>query len=128
MAAAIAALSLGRAPRNGSSWGRRPSATTSSTRVAKGRCDRARDDGQATRDVTAVQGADRSAGQAHLAPKWPQQTGRDAKEGRFASAVRADQRHAFAGFDGERDVLEDLPVAIGDGHAFELDDRRAHSS
>ena len=99
IAAATAARSAGRTPRIGSSWGSRPSATTSSTRVANGRL--ASPGTTARRRATSRRSSPStgSPASAHAPGHRPQQPGRDRQQGRLAGAVRADERDPLAGPD-----------------------------
>ena len=49
--------------------------------------------------------------------------GENFQQARFASAVTSDQGNAFAGFDGQFDVIQKCDVAIGQRQIFELKER-----
>ena len=136
IAAAIAARSAGRAPRNGSSCGSRPRATTSSTRVANGSVACCGHDGQPPGD--RVRDRARSIGVAaerRPAGGRPDEPGDDAQQRRLAGAVRPDQRDPLARRDVEVDAADDRPgrgtstrdVAQLDHSSYPVRDRRSRN-
>ena len=103
IAAATAALSAGRWPRNGSSWGSRPRPTTSSTVGRERQRHLLGHDGQAPGDRDPVEPLDRIAAELDAAGDRGEDAGRDAEERRLAGPVRADEGDALTGPDRQVD-------------------------
>ncbi len=127
IAAATAARSAGRRPRNRSSCGSRPRATTASTVAANGRLDGC--------GTTAIRRAissrssvasDRPSTET-LAGRRREDPGHQPEQRRLAGAVRSDDRDPLAGPDRQVDVAEDRPRSVRGRDPAEGEDRLAAS-
>ena len=123
---ATATRSAGRAPRSGSSCGRRPSPTSSSTRVANGTLTCCGTTAIRRAIVGTIESARRDRRRPGPGPRLGTTSPVTAREqGRLAGAVRSDQRDALAGRDRQVDAgARRSGPPYGDRDVVELD----HSS
>ena len=117
IAAATAARSAGRGPRSGASCGSRPSATTSSTRIANGSATCCGTTASRRATCGPLQLGDRRPAELDPPGRRPQRPREHAQERRLAGAVRAHEGDPLAIGDRERDVAQDRPPAGLDRHA-----------